>query len=153
MTVFVLADRYAKKLADLIPESLVQLTSRVAIFMVFWTSAQNKLAGSEILGQKWMFWNIASGTFLRFQYDYALPLIPAHLAAYLTTLSEFFFSLFILLGLLTRLSALALFIIIIVIQIFVYPGAWALHLLWAGLLMYLLKTGSGVCSVEQLLGR
>ncbi|WP_028876341.1 DoxX family protein [Teredinibacter turnerae] len=153
MNIFLLTDRYAKKLADVIPETVLQLAARVSIFMVFWFSAQTKLAGSEILGQKWMFWNLSSSTFALFEYDYAIPLLPPVIAAYLATISEFFFSLFILCGLLTRLSALALLIITLVIQIFVYPSSWPQHLLWGTALLYLLSAGAGVVSVDRLIGR
>jgi putative oxidoreductase len=47
----------------------------------------------------------------------------------------------LLLGLCTRLSALALLAMTAVIQIFVYPDAWPTHLSWAGLLLYLIARG------------
>lgn len=144
-------DRLAKSLGDIFPEALLNFAMRISMFMVFWSSVQTKLGGSQILGQKWMFWEISASTFLLFEYDYNLPVVPANIATYLATFAEFFFSIFILLGLLTRVSALALLIITLVIQIFVYPGAWATHLLWAVALLYLLKNGGGPFSIDGLL--
>ena len=55
-----------------------------------------------------------------------------------------------MLGLFTRLSALALLGMTAVIQIFVYPDAWPAHLSWAGLLLYLIGRGAGQHGPEQL---
>ena len=38
----------------------------------------------------------------------------------------------------------------LVIQIFVYPDAWATHLSWAGLLLPLIALGGGKLSVDHL---
>ena len=57
----------------------------------------------------------------------------------------------LLLGLFTRLSALALLGMTLVIQLFVYPDAWPTHLSWAGLLLYLVGRGAGTLSLDRLL--
>lgn len=57
-----------------------------------------------------------------------------------------------MLGLLTRVSALALLAMTAVIQFFVYPDAWPTHLSWAGLLALLVARGGGSVSVDRLLG-
>jgi len=146
-------DRFSKSFADLIPEIALNITARVAVFMIFWPSAQTKLGGSTVLGQKWQFWELSPSTFMLFEYDYNLPIIPANIAAYAATWGEFFLSIFVLLGLLTRISALALLVMVLVIQVFVYPHLWASHLLWASALLYLLKYGSGQFSADALTGR
>ena len=79
--------------ASKIPESITLLTARLAIFFVFWRSAQTKISGGEFLGQNWAFFNVSDSTKLLFEYEYDLPLIPADLAAYLATFGEFFLSL------------------------------------------------------------
>ena len=56
-----------------------------------------------------------------------------------------------MLGLFTRLSALALLGMTAVIQIFVYPDAWPTHLSWAGLLLYLAGRGAGPLSLDRVL--
>ena len=40
-----------------------------------------------------------------------------------------------------------------VIQFAVYPGNWAEHLLWAGLLAYILTRGPGPISIDHLIAR
>ena len=55
-------------------------------------------------------------------------------------------------GLATRLSALALLGMTAVIQIFVYPDAWPTHLSWAGLMLFLLARGGGALSLDRAFG-
>ena len=133
-----------------IPGDLVSISVRLAIASVFWRSAQTKIVGWSLFGQNWKFWEVSDSTLLLFEYEYALPLIPAKLAAYLATFGEFFLSLTIILGLLTRLSATGLLVMTAVIQFFVYPNAWNVHILWAGLLIYLIKYGAGHLSLDYL---
>ncbi len=57
----------------------------------------------------------------------------------------------LVLGLFTRLSALAFLVMTLVIEVFVYPDAWPTHLSWAGLLLYLLGRGGGAVSLDRLL--
>jgi putative oxidoreductase len=53
------------------------------------------------------------------------------------------------LGLFTRLSAVALLAMTLVIQVFVYPDAWPTHLSWAGLLLPLIAMGGGRLSLDR----
>jgi len=54
-------------------------------------------------------------------------------------------------GLFSRLSALALLGMTAVIQVFVYPDAWPTHLSWAGLLLVIIGRGAGAWSLDRLL--
>jgi putative oxidoreductase len=53
----------------------------------------------------------------------------------------------------TRFAALALIGLVATIQIFVYPGSWAEHLMWASLLLLLVIRGPGVVSLDHAIGR
>jgi putative oxidoreductase len=132
--------RKALVLADAIPLSLIQLAARVAIANVFWNSAQSKLTS----------WPV---TLQLFAMEYRVPLLPPEVAASLATATELTGAVLIFLGLLTRLGALALLGIVAVVQIFVYPGHWGEHLLWASLLLLLLARGPGKLSLDHLAGR
>lgn len=143
-------NRLAKAIGELVPEAILNLAARLAVFFVFWLSVQTKLGGDVIFGQKWMFWDVSASTFMLFEYDYALPFVPPAFAAYVATFAEFFFSLLILIGLFTRASALVLLSVTLVIQIFVYPNSWDTHLLWAAGLLYLLKNGGGQLSLDRV---
>ena len=127
-------------LADRIPLSLVQLASRVAIAHVFWKSAQSKLASWPITQQL-------------FAMEYHVPLLPPDIAALLATATELAGAILIFLGLFARLGALALLGVVTVIQLFVFPGSWAEHLLWASLLLFITARGAGKISLDHLANR
>jgi putative oxidoreductase len=56
-------------------------------------------------------------------------------------------------GLATRFSALALLIMTLVIQIFVYPDAWPTHGSWAAIFLMLMAQGPGKISLDALIAR
>ena len=131
-------------LARWVSPDFIALVSRVAIGSVFWISGRTKVEG-------WL--TLTDTTFLLFREDYALPLIPPEMAAYLATWAEHLFPALLVLGLATRLSALALLGMTAVIQVFVYPSAWPTHLSWAAPLLYLLGQGAGRWSLDHALQR
>ncbi len=59
----------------------------------------------------------------------------------------------LVLGLLTRPAALVLLCMTAVIQVFVYPEAWPMHLQWAALLLVLLARGPGSFALDRLIRR
>ena len=134
-----------------IQDDIIALVARMAIGLVFWRSAQTKIDGDKILGQKWQFFNVSDSTFTLFEYEYELPLIPSDIAAYLATYSEFLLGLAIMLGILTRLSAFGLLSMTLVIQLFVYPQAWPTHIMWLVPLLYLIKHGGGKLSIDNII--
>jgi len=138
-------------LASQFPTDIINLVARFAIASVFWRSAQTKITGGEFVGQKWQFYNVTDSTFMLFEYEYALPIIPYELAAYLATFGEFVLSLTIMLGVFTRLSAFGLLMMTMVIQFLVYPDAWPTHVVWLVPLLYLIKHGGGNLSFDRLI--
>jgi putative oxidoreductase len=72
-------------------------------------------------------------------------------AARAATYSEHLFPILLVLGLFTRVAALALLGMTLVIEIFVYPEAWPTHLSWAGLLLPLIAYGAGNWSLDRML--
>ncbi len=130
----------ALSLASAIPMPLVQLAARLAIANVFWNSAQSKLAS----------WPV---TLQLFRMEYQVPLLPPDLAAPLATATELGGAVLIALGLFSRLAALALLGVVAVIQLFVFPGHWGEHLLWASLLILILAKGAGMFSLDRLAAR
>ena len=57
----------------------------------------------------------------------------------------------LVIGLATRLSALGLFAMTLVIQLFVIPGGWPEHLLWFALLGLIVARGPGAISLDHLI--
>lgn len=93
---------------------------------------------------------LTEGSYELFRSEYKLPLVQPEIAAHLAAYAEHLFPLLLVLGLFTRLSALALLGMTLVIQIFVYPDAWPTHLSWAALLIYLVARGGGALSLDRL---
>lgn len=69
----------------------------------------------------------------------------------MATYAEHLFPILLVPGLFTRLSALSLLGMTAVIQLFVYPGAWATHLSWAALMLYLIAHGGGALTLDHTL--
>ncbi|MDP3491874.1 MAG: DoxX family protein [Hyphomonadaceae bacterium] len=126
----------------IIPEWLIALVCRFGIAAVFFLSARTKVEGIITL---------KPSTFELFTYEYNVPLLPPDVAAYLATYAEHIFSILLVLGLLTRMSAAGLMGMTMVIQLFVYPDAWPTHLSWAGPMLYLLARGGGALSLDRAL--
>ena len=123
-----------------IPLSLVQLVTRIAVGHVFWASAQSKLTS----------WPV---TLQLFALEYRVPVLPPEVAASLATAAELSGSVLLFAGLLTRLAALQLLGVVTVIQLFVFPGNWPEHLLWASGLLLLLARGPGMISLDFIASR
>ena len=129
-----------RSLAERIPYSAVALASRFALASVFWRSAQTKVNG----------FSIREETFFLFRDEYKVPLLPPDFAAYLATIGEHVFSVLLLVGLASRLSALGLFSMTMVIQLFVFPDGWPEHILWVALQLLIFARGPGVVAVDHL---
>ncbi len=134
-----------------IPEEFVSVSARLAMASVFWRSAQTKIEGWSFLDQSWQFYNLNSSTFLLFRHEYKVPLIDHEIAAYMATFGEFFLSLALFFGFMTRFSAFGLLAMTAVIQIFVYPDAWPTHIMWLAILLYIIKHGPGKLSLDHAL--
>jgi len=61
------------------------------------------------------------------------------------------FDLLLVAGLASRLSALGLMAMTLVIQLFVYPDGWPEHVLWFALLLLIVARGPGAISLDHLI--
>jgi putative oxidoreductase len=130
----------ALALLERVPFAIAPLLMRFGMGLVFWRSAQTKLAS----------WDT---TLLLFREEYRVPLLPPELAAYLATAVELTAPVLLAFGLATRLGAAAMLGMTLVIQLFVYPQSYSDHLLWAGPLVYLILRGPGALSIDYLIRR
>lgn len=126
-----------------IPVDLLLLVARLGVASVFFLSGRTKVEGLLTL---------TDATYELFRTEYALPFVPASIAAPAAAYAEHVFPILLVFGLFTRPSALALLGMTAVIEIFVYPDAWPTHLSWAGLLLPLLAMGGGRWSLDTRLG-
>jgi putative oxidoreductase len=122
-----------------IPYCFLALVLRIPIAAVFWRSGQTKVDG----------WHLSSSAVDLFRDEYRLPIIDPTIAAYLSAFAEHFFPALLVVGLATRFSALALLVMTLVIEIFVYPDAWPTHGTWAACFLVLMVQGPGKISLDH----
>jgi putative oxidoreductase len=122
-----------------LPLPLLQLMFRIAVASVFLKAGLIKISSWETTVQL-------------FADEYKVPLLSPDLAATLAATFEIGCATLLILGLATRLATLPLLGMIVVIQTFVYPNAYAEHLTWASILLFLLTRGGGPWSLDKALG-
>lgn len=122
---------------------LADLAVRLYVGAVFFQSGLTKIAN----------WD---STLSLFENEYAVPLLPSNVAAFLGTGVELVVPVLLVLGLGTRIAALVLFVFNIV-AVVSYPdvGAAGLkdHQLWGLLLLVTLLHGPGALSLDRLVRR
>ncbi|MEZ5736236.1 MAG: DoxX family protein [Novosphingobium sp.] len=140
-----LYDRAVAAVSSRLPEGLMLLFLRVAFAGIFWRSGRTKV-------EEGSFFSISDTTYFLFREEYAGVPLPSDLAAVLAAVSEHVFPILLVLGLFTRLSALALLGMTLVIQIFVYPEAWwQVHALWVAMALVLVVRGGGMFALDPVL--
>jgi putative oxidoreductase len=141
--------------------AIAALLARIVAAHVFFSSGQTKVSGPTVGG---MFHGVdlsfklptalSDSAVALFEDEYKLPHIPPEIAAYAAAAAEHILPALLLLGLLTRLSALGLLVMTLIIQFLVYPDAWwSAHAYWAALLLVLIARGGGALSLDALLFR
>ena len=144
-------------LLSAIPESFIALLGRVSIAAIFWKSGQTKIEGLavDLVSGEFQFgWpRLSDSALALFQSEYQIPLVAPELAAPMAAWAEHVFPVLILLGLATRFSALALLLMTLTIQVFVYPDAYPTHGVWSTVLLLLIARGPGAISVDHWLAR
>ncbi len=129
-----------------IPPSAVLLLARFSIAGIFWTSGRTKVAPGTLI-------TLSDSAVQLFRDEYRISLFTPGIAAELTMLSEHLFPVLLVVGLAGRFAALALFIMTLVIELFVYPDAYEVHGPWAVCLLLIMMKGPGVLSLDHLIGR
>ena len=138
-------DRIALWLSDQWIESGALLLTRLAIAGVFWRAGRTKVVDGS-----WL--TIDETQYYLFE-EFGLPISPAIMVP-ITTYAEFLLPILVAIGLLTRLSALALLAMTVVIQLFIFPDAWwPTHSLWAAMALVLVSRGGGRISLDTILVR
>lgn len=127
-----------------IAEAITLLFVRVSLAGIFWRSGRTKVDEGT-----WL--TLSDNAKTLFQEEYAGVPLPSEFAAWLALGAEHLFPILLVLGLLTRVSATALLIMTLVIQIFVYPDAWwQVHIIWVSLAMVLIVRGAGTLSLDRV---
>lgn len=140
-------DRVSRALESKVSEGVALLFLRVAFAGIFWRSGRTKVEEGS-----WI--TISDTTATLFSEEYAGVPLPPEFAAVAATTAEHLFPILLVIGLATRLSAVALLIMTLVIQFFVYPDAWwPVHSLWVAMALVLIARGGGLISVDRWLTR
>lgn len=127
----------------LAPVALLLL--RLPVAWVFWRSGRTKVEG-------WNIFSITPSQPFLFEHEFGLP-FPT-LMAHVTAIAEHVLPLMLVFGLATRIGALGLLVMTMVIQLFIFPDAWfSTHMWWAVTLVAVLVLGPGKLSVDHLIGR
>lgn len=134
--------RIHERISAAIPDWPLALLLRLGVAAPFFLSGRTKVEGLL---------TITPSTRYLFAEEYRVPLLSPDLAATLATYAEHALPVLLVLGLFTRSAAIGLLAMTLVIQIFVIPGGWPTHLLWAGPLVYLIARGPGAVSLDRLL--
>lgn len=141
--------RLTGMLSGSVIESIALFMARIALAGIFWRSYQTKVEEGTLL-------SISDVQYIIFENEFAgLPLSP-DLAVPLTVYAEFAFPILLFIGLFSRVSAAALAVMALVIQIFVFPTwdhffGWDITVL--ALAAILISRGPGLISLDTLLGR
>ncbi len=121
------------------------LALRLPIAVVFWRSGRTKVEG-------WNIFSVKDGQYFLFREEFGMPF--PELSAHMTALAEHILPVLLVVGLFTRLSALGMLVMTMVIQLFVYPDAWfSAHMFWAVILFAVVTLGPGPISLDRLLFR
>lgn len=135
--------------AAVAPASLAQLALRFGVAVPFWRSGMGKWDGflqlndvAVLLFTSEFKLHLPGGP-----YDFPMPAATAFLVA----CAEVLLPALLILGLATRLAALGLLAMTIVIQ-FTVPDGWPIHLTWAAMALGIMAWGAGRLSVDWWLG-
>jgi putative oxidoreductase len=145
-----LVDRMNAMVAAIAPPSLAQLALRLALAVPFWRSGVNKWDGflqlndvAVLLFTSEFKLHLPGGP-----YDYPAPAA----AAFAAGTAEIVLPLLLVIGLATRLSALGLLAMTLVVQLTV-PDGWPLHATWAAMALAIICWGPGRASLDHWIAR
>lgn len=135
----------------------IALLARIGLAFTFWLSGQTKIEGLVLdplgLQVQWGWPHVSESALELFRNEYALPLLPPDWAAWMAATAEHVLPLMLILGLGTRVAALGVLGMTLVIQLFVYPLAFPTHALWAACALALLVHGGGRLALDRPLAR
>jgi putative oxidoreductase len=135
------------RLFERIPYSFIALLARLSVAWQVWVAGRARVDGA------WDFWEPRSSTMTMYLGGMNLRWIPYEAAAIATQAAELVLPVLLAAGLASRFAALGLLVLVLVFEVFVHPGPYALHAMWAALLLLIIKAGPGRISLDSALGR
>jgi putative oxidoreductase len=146
-TVGLLADKASQLVQRVAVPSLVQLVMRVALAVPFWKSGILKWTGFLQLSD-------TAVTLFTDEFMLHLPGGPYHypvpaVMAFLSGCGEITFPVLLVLGFATRLAALGLLFMTLIVELTV-PDGWPIHITWAAMALGIMAWGPGRISIDYL---
>jgi putative oxidoreductase len=148
-------------LCAIIPYALVALGLRFVIARVFFLFGQPMIDGPTIpfswLDRGLTFTvilpaEIKEATFRMFQTQYAALPMPPTVAAYVFAYALFVLPICVLFGFATRIAALGLLVLTVLLSVYVTPEAlWGTHVYWGAILLVLMTVGPGAISIDSVI--
>jgi putative oxidoreductase len=145
-------------ICGVVPYALVAVGLRFVMARVFFQSGQTMIDGPSVpfswINPQFAFSvtlpaEIKEATFQMFQTQYAALPLPPTVAAYLFAYALFVLPICLMLGFATRLAALALLAMTVLLSVYVMPDAfWTAHVYWIAILMTLMTVGPGAISID-----
>ncbi len=131
-----------------VPDWLASLVLRLGVAIPFWKSGLTKWDGFGVLSETPII--LFENEFLLhvFGREYSFP-FPT-LMAYASSIGEIILPILVVFGLFTRLAALGLLLMTLIIQL-TFPDAWPLHLTWAVMAVGVIHLGGSKLSIDRLL--
>ena len=134
---------------SLLPLGLLTFMFRLGIARDFFASGLTKIDGWNVFNT----WEVTPSTVVLFAQIYQVPLLPPAFAANLAALVELTCPVLLAFGLLSRLAALPMLGMAVVIQVFVLPESWSTHIVWMAILLLVITRGPGGFSLDYLIRR
>ena len=140
----------------IVPYAVVALLLRLVMARVFFLSGQAKIEGTRFpLNLQDFSFSVTVPENVRDSviklFDAKIRFVGAALG-YAFAYAEFVLPILLVLGLATRISALLLLIMTVLLQVFIAPEAlWTTHVYWASILLVLMSLGAGQVSIDHLI--
>jgi putative oxidoreductase len=145
-----LIERVNRGVRAIAQPSLAQLVLRFALALPFWRSGVNKWDGFLQLNDTAVF--LFSSEFKLHLPGGPYPFPAPAAMAFATASAEILLPILLVFGLASRLAALALLVMTIVVQLTV-PDGWPLHITWAAMALGIMAWGPGRFSLDHLIER
>ena len=143
-----LYNRIVGILSGPLAEGIALLFVRISLAGIFWRSYSTKVVEGS-------WFSIDETQYLIFENEFSGLPLASSIAVPLTTYAEFLLPVLLFAGLFTRFAAVALFVMALVIQLFVFPTqahffGWAIGVMAMALI--LISRGGGIFSLDRLSG-
>ncbi len=143
----------------LVPYALVGLALRLLMAYVVFREGQSKIDGMQlnfdVRGTEFSVVlpvQIKQATLQLFERQFAGLEVPTKIIAYVFAYAEFLLPICLLLGFVTRFSALVLLILTVLTVVYLAPAElWTTYIYWIAILLVLLSVGPGALSFDALI--